>query len=151
MVLRAVVPGNLQPDDHLLDQVLVLPGRVRVAHQPGRSSGLAGNHRFLACGLATPQVPEEGPIDLDAFHARHGRRYTAALGVFMLVAILQGFAMGDFGLADAYLSVDATVPAALSLTAFFAAFFIGQRWLQLLVPLVFLGSSAAYYGQLIGW
>ncbi|MDZ4762099.1 MAG: hypothetical protein SGJ21_13620 [Alphaproteobacteria bacterium] len=106
---------------------------------------------YLACGLATPQTPAEGPIDLKAFHDAQGRKYAIASAAFMIVAIVQGAIMGDFVLDGSSVPLDAAGPALLAVVFLVAAIFRRNRWVQIGAPLIYLVSSAAYYVELIGW
>lgn len=105
---------------------------------------------FIACGLATPQTPDTGPIDLREFHAKQGRKYQIGYAAFMLVAIVQGALMNDTtGASYGSFLADAVVLATLALIAIAAAIFRRQRWLQIGAPILFLVSSIAFYGRLM--
>ena len=106
---------------------------------------------FLSCGLATPHIPDEGPIDLKAFHERQGGKYQIAYAVFMAVAILQGALMLDMADAQSmsFFVTDAATQAGLAIAALLAAVFRGQRWIQAGVPAIFLVFGVAYYGRLM--
>jgi hypothetical protein len=106
---------------------------------------------FLSCGLATPHIPDEGPIDLRAFHAAQGRKYQIAYAVFMLVAIVQAGLMQDMADASSTSTFvpDAAILAGLALAALLAAVFQAQRWIQAGVPAIFLLSAVAFYGRLM--
>jgi len=106
---------------------------------------------YLACGLATPSIPGEGVIDLDAFHERQGRKYMLAITIFMAVAIFQGALMGDFRFDSADMPWDIAVLAGLGLLALVSAMLLRVRWIQILAPVIFLTSSVFYYQRLIGW
>jgi hypothetical membrane protein len=106
---------------------------------------------YLACGLATPPIPDEGVIDLDAFHERQGPKYMVAITVFMALAIVQGVLMGDFRFDAAEMPWDIIVQVGLGLLALVSAMLLRRRWIQILAPSIFLTSSVFYYLRLIGW
>ncbi len=104
---------------------------------------------FVGCALATPQIPDNGPIDLRGFHAKQGRKYQIAYAVFMLIAIIQAVLMNDISAASSSLVRDVASQAALGRIAIAAALFRRQRWLQVLAPALFLLTSVAFYGRLM--
>ncbi len=104
---------------------------------------------FIACGLATPRIPEGGPIDLRGFHSKQGRKYQIAYAAFMLVAIVQGFLMSDLSSDTSDLLRDTAVQAVIALIAIAAAIFQRQRWLQVAAPALFLLSAISFYGRLM--
>lgn len=103
---------------------------------------------FIACGLATPRIPESGPIDLRGFHTKQGRKYQIAFAAFMLVAIVQSVLMSDLANAPSSLLRDISVQAVLALIALAAAIFRRQRWLQVTAPAILLLAAIAFYGRL---
>lgn len=107
---------------------------------------------YLACGLATLPIPEQGIINLESFHERQGPKYMIAVAAFMVLAIIQALLMGR-QTADGVAGTigDNAVEAFFGLFALVSARFIRVRWLQVLTPLVFLVSSVFYYTNLIGW
>jgi hypothetical protein len=106
---------------------------------------------YLACGLATPPIPDEGVIDLDAFHERQGPKYMVAITIFMALAIVQGVLMGDFRFDAAEMPWDIIVQVGLGSLALVSAMLLRRRWIQILAPIIFLTSSVFYYLRLIGW
>jgi hypothetical protein len=106
---------------------------------------------FLACGLATPHVPEEGPIDLRQFHQRQGRKYALMVAIFMAVATVQGFIMAPAAVDNLELPIDATLQIVFALASLAAVIFHRVTWIQLAVPAAFLIGSVNYYATLIGW
>jgi hypothetical protein len=106
---------------------------------------------FIACGLATPQIPDTGPIDLRGFHAKQGRKYQIGYAAFMLVAIIQGALMNRMIDDNRYgsLLADTIVLLILAAISIAAAIFRRQRWLQIGAPILFLVSALAFYGRLM--
>ncbi|MCC6920083.1 MAG: hypothetical protein IT548_12840 [Alphaproteobacteria bacterium] len=106
---------------------------------------------FLACGLATPPIPEKGPIDLKAFHDSNGKKYALAFAIFMVLAIVQAAMYGDLFPNGASAPVDALMQAGFAMLAAATALFRKARWLQVGAPLVLIVASLGYYEKLIGW
>jgi hypothetical protein len=104
---------------------------------------------FIACTLATPPIPDEGPIDLRGFHAKHGRKYQVAYAVFMFLAIVQSILMNDLATDASSLASDVIIQTVLALLAVAAAVFRRQRWVQLAVPSILLVSAVAFYSRLM--
>lgn len=106
---------------------------------------------FTACGMATPNIPETGIIDLREFHERQGRKYQIGYAAFMLVAIVQGALMGGIGdpLADSGFLTDVITQSIIAVVCIACAIFRRPRWLQAGAPAVFLLSIIPYYGRLM--
>ena len=107
---------------------------------------------FMACGLASPRVPDTGEIDLRAFHNDDGRKYQIAYAAFMLMAIVQGILMADIAseaLPPSKLLVDSMIQGAFAVMAILAAVFHKVRWLQVSVPALFIIFALGFYGQLM--
>jgi hypothetical protein len=104
---------------------------------------------FIACGLATPRIPDAGAIDLHDFHAKQGRKYQVAYAAFMLMATVQGLLMSRIGSDPARLVQDSATQIVIALIAIACAVFQRQRWLQIGAPAVFLVAGVVYYGRLM--
>jgi hypothetical protein len=106
---------------------------------------------FMACGLATPHVPETGDVDLRAFHQRQGRKYQLAYAAFMVVAIVQGYLMLDVAepLTNSAFLVDSISQAIVALVCIICVIFHRQRWLQAGAPAILLLSIVTYYERLM--
>lgn len=104
---------------------------------------------FVACALATPQIPDTGPIDLRGFHARQSRKYQIAFAIFMVVATMQGLLMRDIASDPSNLVRDTIVQILLAFVAIAAAVFQKQRWIQIGGPVLFLLASASFYGRIM--
>jgi hypothetical protein len=104
---------------------------------------------FVACGLATPRIAEQGAIDLRDFHAKQGLKYQLAYAAFMFMAIAQGILMRDVGENPATVVTDSITQGIIAFVAIACAVFPQVRWLQVGAPAVFLMSAVAYYGRLM--
>jgi hypothetical protein len=104
---------------------------------------------FIACALATPPIPDDGPIDLRGFHARHGRKYQIAYAIFMFLAIIQSVLMSGIAADQSPLTSDIVVQTMLALAAIAAAVFRKHRWLQIAIPAALLVSAIVFYGRLM--
>jgi hypothetical protein len=107
---------------------------------------------FLACGLVAPRVRDTGDIDLRAFHDEDGRKYQIAYAAFMLVAIAQGILMADIAGENATttrLITDSVVQGGFALLAIVCAIFHRVRWLQTVVPALFLVFALNFYGRMM--
>jgi hypothetical protein len=104
---------------------------------------------FIACGLATPRIAEQGAIDLRDFHVKQGRKYQIAYAAFMLMAVVQGILMRDVGNDPAAIVQDTITQIVIAFVAIACAVFQKQRWLQIGAPAVFLIAAVAYYGRLM--
>ena len=106
---------------------------------------------FFACGLATPPIREEGPIDLKAFHETNGPKYALAFAAFMALAVVQAALYGDLFPAGSSVPVDAIMQTSFAALGIAAAMTPRRRWVQFAVPIIFLAGSVGYYEKLIGW
>ena len=57
--------------------------------------------QYLFCALLTPEMPQQGELDLREFHARSSRGYIGSLIVLELASLALNFALGG---ADFYVS-----------------------------------------------
>jgi hypothetical protein len=101
---------------------------------------------FFISGLATPHIPDTGPIDLRDFHARQGPKYQIAYAAFMLVAIVQGVLMNSTT-APGFL-IDTISQITMAAACIAAAIYSRIRWLQLAVPTGLLIGSTIYYASI---
>jgi hypothetical protein len=104
---------------------------------------------FLACGLATPRIPNAGPIDLRQFHDAQGRKYQIAYAVFMSFSIVQSALMTSNAMSLPGFWIDAASQAAIAIGCILCVIFHRVRWLQIAAPAVFLITAIAYYGRLM--
>jgi len=105
---------------------------------------------FMACGLATPHIADEGPVDLRDFHHKQGRKYQIAYAAFMAVAVVQGFLMAPISGSPDGLIRDSIVEGLAAVLAIACAALPRQAWLQIACPIIFLVSGLSYYGTLMG-
>jgi hypothetical protein len=104
---------------------------------------------FIACGLATPRIPADGPIDLKAFHMSQGRKYQLAYAAYMIVAIVQTALMLSQPLSDIGFQADAATQLAMALASIARAMFLRATWVQVTIPALLLLSIIPYYGRLM--
>jgi hypothetical protein len=104
---------------------------------------------FIACGLVTPRIPSEGPIDLKAFHAGQGRKYQLAYAAYMLAAIVQGSLMLGEPASNTNFWIDTSIQLGIALLCVLCAIFPGASWLQIAAPLLLLLFAIPYYSQLM--
>lgn len=103
---------------------------------------------FFACGLVTPHIPEEGTVDLQAFHARQGRKYEITVALFMFVAIVQAALMDGF-FTTAEMVTDSVFQFALAVLAIAAALAPRRRWIQVAVPAIWIVGGLVYFPRLL--
>ena len=104
---------------------------------------------FFACALATPPIPDEGPVDLRDFHTEQVRKYGFAMAAFFIAALIQAALMDP--VVDLTGRIIDTVFQVIYIALFsLAAVYRKVRWLQPLVPIVFIIASGIYFTQLIG-
>jgi hypothetical protein len=81
--------------------------------------------------MVTPHIPEHGPIDLKAFHARQSPRYAVAMGAYLLMAIVQALLMDPMTNA---LQIDVLVMALMAAVVLASARWSQIVWLQVMTP-----------------
>jgi len=98
--------------------------------------------QYLFCALLTPEMPQQGELDLREFHARSSRAYLAALIVLLLASLALNLALGG---ADFYASWwrDSVLTIAV-LVLCFVAIASSARWLQAGSALL-VASFVTYY------
>ena len=83
-----------------------------------------GVANYLQTALVCMDVPEEGPVDMAAFHLEQGRRYIAAAGVSVVFALVANVVLGGQFKIDEYLRQNLAVfPMAVACVA-------GWVWLR---------------------
>jgi len=98
---------------------------------------------FFVSALATPRIPDEGVIDLRAFHQNQGRKYAFAYALFMALAIGQSLIMdGPATNQDAIIDMART--AAVGGLACIAGLFRGAPVIQIGAPLLILLGISNY-------
>ena len=86
---------------------------------------------YACSALVTPHIPEHGPIDLKAFHARQSPKYAVAMGAYLLMAIVQAIMMDPMTTAH---QIDVLVMALLGAVVLASARWSRIVWLQVLTP-----------------
>lgn len=84
--------------------------------------------QYTVCAFITPAVPDEGAIDLVAFHERERRRYLGVMLVFAVVVQLYNIAAGGAALLSEWLRDSALTLALIG--AILLGFFVSARWAQ---------------------
>jgi hypothetical protein len=109
---------------------------------------LMGIANYMQVALVSPEVPKEGPVDLQAFHAEQGRRYIGAFLVLSVLALLFNLAFGTAPGAAELIAQNAAVIPMIVLSL--AAMFIRARWVQTLVPVLLTADWIYYFADLQG-
>jgi hypothetical protein len=101
---------------------------------------------YLQAALVCPEVSPEGPVDLIAFHAQQGRRYTAAFVASVLFALLANVVFGSaFNLAE-WSQQNLVVIPMLAVSILAMAFL--SRWVQLFALTCLAGLWGIYFIEL---
>jgi len=95
---------------------------------------------YLNARLVCPRIPEEGDIDLRAFHADQGRKYLVAYTMLSLVTVITNAGLGQGGSAVQW-SAQNLVIIPMTVATVLAAIFISR-------PLV---QACAIAIQILGW
>jgi len=85
--------------------------------------------QYIFCALVTPETPEVGTLDLEAFHEHAHRRYILALIALLLASLVLNFALGGSQFYQSWWRDSLLTISVLLLSI--AAFFINVRWVQL--------------------
>jgi hypothetical protein len=95
---------------------------------------------YLNARLVSPRIPEQGEIDLRAFHAEEGRKYLAAYTILSVVTIVTN---AELGQGDSALQWPAqnTVIIPMTVATGIAAIFIRKPWVQAFAVAI----------QILGW
>lgn len=86
---------------------------------------------YACSALVTPHIPEHGPIDLKAFHARQSPRYAVAMAAYLLMAIVQAIMMDPM---TADLQIDGLVMGLMAAVILVSVRWSRIAWLQVLTP-----------------
>ncbi len=95
---------------------------------------------YLNARLVSPRIPEQGEIDLQAFHADEGRKYLLAYTVLSLVTIITNAGLGQ-GASAMQWPAQNYVIVPMAIATGIAAIFIRKSWIQ----------AVAVAIQLLGW
>ena len=101
---------------------------------------LAAVALFYASILSAPELEPGQSIDLWAFHMENRRRYIGAAALYLITgAILNTTVLvGHFDWATVMMALP-------GLGLLLLAIFIRHRWLQIIIPVVFLGMMTVYF------
>ncbi|HEY1708632.1 MAG TPA: hypothetical protein VGG10_10245 [Rhizomicrobium sp.] len=101
---------------------------------------------YLQAALVCPEIPQEGAIDLVAFHETRSRRYIGAFVATTLSATLLNLYFGNAYNVSEYISQNAaTIP--LFLIALTAAL-VRSKWVQIAAPVLLLAVWSYYLFEL---
>src|SRR5262245_7946578 len=95
---------------------------------------------YLTTQLVSPRIPEEGEVDLRAFHAQEGRKYLLAYTVLSVVTVITNAGLGPGGSAVQWPAQNLVI-APMTVATGIAAIFIRNRWVQ----------AVAVAVQILGW
>lgn len=101
---------------------------------------MAAASLYYASVLASPDVEPGQPVDLWAFHQANRRRYLTALAAYLIMGAILNMTIltGHFDLA----TLAGTLPG---LGLCLVAIFVGNRWVQVLTPIVVAALMAVYF------
>jgi hypothetical protein len=95
---------------------------------------------YLNARLVAPRIPEQGAVDLQAFHTDEGRKYLLAYTALSLVTVIANAGLGPGGSAMQWPAQNVVI-APMTLATGIAAVFIRTRWIQ----------AVAVTIQIVGW
>jgi hypothetical protein len=95
---------------------------------------------YLNARLVSPRIPEQGEIDLRAFHAAEGRKYLLAYTVLSVVTVITNAGLGQGGSAIQWPAQNLVI-APMTVATGGAAIFIRKQWVQ----------AVAVTVQILGW
>lgn len=102
---------------------------------------------YLNARLVSPRIPEQGEIDLPAFHADEGRKYLVAYTVLSVVTIVTNAGFGQGGSAVQWPAQN-TVIVPMAVATGVAAIFIRTRWVQAIAVTIQIAGWLWYFGKL---
>jgi len=95
---------------------------------------------YLNARLVSPRIPEQGAIDLCAFHADEGRKYLLTYTILSVVTIITNAGLGQGGSAMQWAAQNLVIVPMTVATAI-AAIFIGKPSVQAVAVVI----------QILGW
>lgn len=102
---------------------------------------------YLNARLVSPRIPEEGEIDLRAFHAHEGRKYLTAYTVLSVVTIITNAGLGQGGTAVQWPAQNMVI-VPMTVATGLAAIFIQKKWLQAVAVSIQLMGWLVYFAKL---
>src|SRR5262249_51782542 len=84
---------------------------------------------YLNAQLVSPRIPEQGEIDLQAFHVDEGRKYLLAYTVLSVVTVITNAGLGQGGSTVQWPAQNIVI-APLTIDTGIASIFIRMRWVQ---------------------
>src|SRR5262249_36479693 len=95
---------------------------------------------YLNARLVSPRIPEQGEIDLRAFHADEGRKYLVAYTALSVVTIITNARLGQGGSAVQWPAQNLVI-IPMTIATGIAAIFIRKPWVQAFAVTI----------QILGW
>jgi hypothetical protein len=95
---------------------------------------------YLNARLVSPSIPEQGEVDLRAFHVDEGRKYLVAYTVLSLVTIVTNAGLGPGGSAVQWPAQNFVI-VPMTVATGIAAIFIRRPWVQAFAVAI----------QILGW
>ena len=95
---------------------------------------------YLNVRLVSPRIPEQGEIDLRAFHVDEGRKYLLAYTILSVVTIITNAGLGQGG-SGAQWPAQNSVIVPMTVATAIAAVFIRKFWVQAFAVAI----------QILGW
>ena len=101
---------------------------------------------YLQAALVCPQVPKEGLVDLNVYHAEQGRRYIGATVASVALAVVANVVFGNtLNVAEWSAQNIAVVPMLLAAVL---AMIFRARWVQIAMPIVLMAIWIFYFSDL---
>ena len=101
---------------------------------------------YMQAALVCPEIPAEGAIDLQAFHATHARRYIGAFAVTAVMAAADNLYFGGIYNVARVLTENVAVVPLIFIATF--ATLVRRRWVDIAAPALLLCIWAYYVVQL---
>lgn len=89
---------------------------------------------YAFCALVTPEMPKEGELTLDEFHASTHRLYIGALIILLITSLLLNLLLGGLNMFESWWHDSVLTFVALLVSAI--GLFIRARWVQTSVAIV---------------
>ena len=102
----------------------------------------AGTIQYAFCALVTPEMPAEGELDLDEFHARAHRLYILAMIALLTASLVLNVLLGGLQLYESWWRDSLLTIACLLLSV--AAFFVSARWVHTGATILIAGIVTYY-------
>jgi hypothetical protein len=101
---------------------------------------------YLQVALVCPEIPADGPIDLQSFHDAQSRRYIGAFAATGVLALIGNVVLGDGMNVGEWSRQNLAVVPMLAVTL--PALFWRNRWVQLASPMALMAIWVFYFADL---